>query len=335
MVTVNGSPKMSFSYLVGQEKAKNLLGRSLSSGRLAHAYLFRGPDGVGKQLFARIMAVILNCQHNTGEEACGYCSSCKKYRSGNHPDFLHIRPEKGSIKIDMIRELKRTLSYPPYESKMRVVLLEDIHTMRHEAANSLLKVLEEPPADNLLILTAESSKSILPTIASRCQAIPFYGLRVEETKKLLHEKEKDLNEKDSLLLARLSEGSPGRALLFKKTGMLKTWEEVIELLSQKYGDEDVGKVLKAAETMAELKENLIPFLGLLRIWLRDKLVATPDGVGQGEAGDGSFGGGVGSMKEWSSRDLFAKMNAINRAELELEHNCNRTLVCEILLFRLQ
>ena len=84
-----------------------------------------------------------------------------------------ISPEKGVIKIDQIRRLTRELSYPPYESLMRVVVLEDVHTMRREAANSLLKTLEEPPENNLLILTAEASQEILATLTSRCQVVPF------------------------------------------------------------------------------------------------------------------------------------------------------------------
>ncbi len=326
---------LSFASLLGQEKAKNLVGRILSSGRMAHAYLFRGPDGVGKQLFARTMAVILNCSHTTGNTACGKCSSCKKYRSGNHPDFLYIRPEKGSIKIDMIRALKKTLSYPPYESKMRVVFLEDIHTMRPEAANSLLKVLEEPPENNLLILTAESSKAILPTIVSRCQVIPFHSLGIEDTQKLIINKAPDMTEEECLLLARLSEGSPGRALLLQQTDMLNTWENVITLLSSGDGDEIVGQVLQTAERMAELKDYLPSFFGLLRIWLRDKLVGhsytstkeMKNRLQPHEEGN--------AMNKWRSKELFAKMGALDRAEMELAHNCNRTLVCEILLFRLQ
>ncbi len=315
----------SFSSLIGQGKAKKLLGRALSSGKLAHAYLFRGPDGVGKQLFARVIAEIMNCSNPLEESACGNCSSCKKYRSGNHPDFQHIQPEKGTIRIDTIRGLKKTLSYPPYESRMRVVLLEDIHTMRQEAANSLLKVLEEPPRDNLLILTAESSKTILSTIASRCQTIPFHSLSVEETKGLVLEKSPEVLDNDALLLARLSEGSPGRALVLQKTEMLATWEEVVNLLSRRYGDEEIGTVLKTAEKMSALKDNLPAFFGLLRIWLRDLLVAGSHGSSEA----------VGSVNKWSSKELFLKMKAINRAEQELIHNCNRTLVCEILLFRLQ
>ncbi len=324
-------PSLHFSHLLGQEKAKKLLGRTLATGRVAHGYLFKGPDGVGKQLFARSMAAIINCM-NSGEGACDHCPSCKKFKSGNHPDFLLVQPENGAIKIDRIRELKKALSYPPYESKMRIVLLEDIHTMRSEAANSMLKILEEPPVNNLLILTAQSTKSILPTISSRCQVIPFFSLSLEDTKKILMEKE-GVDEKTAGLLSRLSEGSPGGAMLLKKTDMLDTWERVEELLRQPVIDEDVGKLLRTAEIMAKLKENLLPLLGLLRLWIRDKLVSCQPVESKVDNMYHRDEGCSGSKLE--SGDLFAKLDAVNRAEKELTHNCNRTLVCEILLFRLQ
>ena len=325
-----------FAHLLGQEKAKMLLGRSLTAGRTPHAYLFRGPDGVGKQLFARVMAAALNCRQTNDGAACGICPSCRKFRSGNHPDFIVISPEQGSIKIERIRELIRALSYPPYESAIRVVLLEDIHTMRREAANSLLKTLEEPPESNLLILTVESSKSILPTISSRCQSVPFFPLSLEDTVKILREQEGGMDEKTATLLARLSEGSPGRALLFKKTEMVETWEKVISVImhSRAVGDSQVGLLLQTAEIMAGLKENLPPFLGLLRIWIRDALVFSITQVEKGDASENIQRKGN-PLQGSGSGELFGKLKAIDRAEQELGRNCNRTLVCEILLFRLQ
>ena len=304
-----------FAGLLGQDKAKGFLCRALASGRVPHAYLFRGPEGVGKRLFAQRMAANLNCGRILNGAACGKCPSCRKFSSGNHPDFVTIGPEQGSIKIDRIRELIKAVSYPPYEAAMRVVVLEDIHTLRREAANSLLKTLEEPPEGNLLILTVESSKTILSTIASRCQTVPFFPLRMDDTVRILIGE--GLDEKTAGLLARLSEGSPGRALLFRKTEMVEAWEGLTAAIAGAAGDDQVGSLLQMAERMASLKENLPPFLGLLRIWVRDGLV-TAAGKERGGAG-------------W----FFEKLQAIDRAEQELARNCNRTLVCEILLFRLQ
>jgi DNA polymerase-3 subunit delta' len=305
-----------FHRLLGQKRARSMLNRSLASNRIAHAYLFRGPDGVGKKLFAKEMAKGLNCRVSGPLKSCEECSSCRKFHSGNHPDFHVETPEKGSIKIDRIREITKSLSYPPYESLRRVIVLEDIQAMRAEAANSLLKTLEEPPEANVLILTAEASKEVLPTIRSRCQVIPFFGLTDEETRRILVDKHGMGQE--AAILARLSGGSPGKALLYQKTEMVGIWHRITETLddSQYSDDFNVGTILSLAAQMAELKENLPSFLGLLRLWLRDKL----------------------DEKRINYNDidrLQAKFEAIDLAERQLARNCNRALVCEILLFRLQ
>lgn len=317
-----------FAGLLGQAKAKLLLGRLLGSGRVPHALLFRGPDGVGKQLFAGTMAAALNCRQSAGGQPCGLCPSCRKFMSGNHPDFIAIRPEQGTIKIGRVRELARELGYPPYESTLRVVLMEDVHTMRREAANCLLKTLEEPPENNLLILTAESSKSILSTIVSRCQIVTFSPLNVEDTVAILLEKETRLDRQTAALLAGLAEGSPGRALLFWRMEMVETWKKVINIItdSSKNPDQGVLQVLQAAEEMASMKENLLYFFGLLRIWIRDRLLL----LGREQAG-----GAADPASGRKSAGLFDGLQAVDRAERELARNCNRTLVCEMLLFRLQ
>jgi DNA polymerase-3 subunit delta' len=317
-----------FTQLLGQDKAKRLLSRSLAAGRVPHAYIFKGPEGVGKRLFARGVAAAVNCRDTKRVGACGVCSSCRKFRSMNHPDFLVVSPDKGVIKIDQIRQLTRELSYPPYESTMRVVVLEDVQTMRREAANSLLKTLEEPPENNLLILTAEASREILATLTSRCQVVPFSPLSLDDTEAILVQQ--GIDRQAARLLARLSEGCPGKALLFQKTEMIGSWQKLVSFLSDPKmdPDRDVGELLHLAENMAGLKEELPSLLGLLKIWIRDLLL--------GDSHDGSgLKDEAKAVKNWNSSELFAKLQAIDRAERELARNCNRNLVCEVLLFKLQ
>jgi len=312
----------------GQRKAKKLISRSLVADRLAHAYLFQGPGGVGKQLFARKFAAAINCNANDGLESCGVCSSCKKMAAGMHPDFVLVSPEKGAIKIAQVRELIKKLSFAPYEAETRVVVLEDVHTMRQEAANSLLKTLEEPPENNILILTADSTGNVLQTILSRCQSIPFYPLTVKETTSILLAREEEMDEQMAVLLARLSEGSPGKALLLHQKNLIALQEALVTLLADlsSSGDAETGRLLLIAESMAALKEDLPHFLGLIRLWLRDSLV-TIYGCDEGTERPVT-------RKEWNSQQYFAKLEAIDRAEKELSRNCNRTLVCEVLLFHL-
>lgn len=328
-------PILCYNELHGQEKAKKLVSRTLGSDRVPHAYIFKGPDGVGKRLFARGVAAALNCRGEYRGRACGSCVSCRKFLSGNHPDFLVISPDKGAIKIDQVRQMCRALGYPPYESALRVVLMEDVHTMRQEAANSLLKTLEEPPKGNVLILTAEASQELLSTISSRCQVIPFYGLPEEACVTILQADKAEITAETARLLARLAEGSPGRALLLYEAEMTGILQEIVATVSDPAidGEKDVGVLLEVAEKMAEVKEHLPSLLGLIRLWLRDTLMAQtasgppPELYGFGLAPDSP-------LKNWSSEALFAKLQAVDQAEKELKRNCNRTLVCEVLMFHL-
>ena len=323
-----------FSQLTGQQRAKKLIRRALGSGRIPHAFLFKGPEGVGKRHFAMAVAAVINCRNTTGGEACGDCPSCRKFRSGSHPDFMIVSPEKGAIRIEQVRRMSQALSYPPYESPTRVVLIEDVHGMRTEAANSLLKTLEEPPPDNLLILTADSSKEILPTICSRCQLIPFSSLTYEETVEVLLAIDTTVDAETALLLARLAEGCPGKALLYRKTGMTALLKDLTALLGKPSFDieREVGMVLDVAERMSELKDSLPWLFGLLRMWVRDRLMHA-SGLNERvfSSGGDRDAEGVG-VKNWSSRRLFGTLEAIAAAERQLARNCNRTLVCEVLLF---
>lgn len=316
-----------YSQLLGQDKAKRLISKTLSHGRLPHGFLFRGPDGVGKRMYGRGLAAALNCRETGPDRACCSCSSCRKFISGSHPDFSVVEPDKGAIKIGQVRSLIQEVSYPPYESKTRVVVLEDVHTMRREAANSLLKTLEEPPEGNLFILTADSSRDILPTITSRCQVIPFVALDTSDTCSVLSQC--GVEEKDSRILARLSGGSPGDAITLHRLKIVDLFKEVVVFLSDTSVDvnRDVVQLLSLTEKTAALKDELPTFLGLLKRWVRDLLLDEDEIM--------DLIGSSGTEKQWSRELLFDKMRALERAELELIRNCNKNLVCEVLFFKLQ
>ncbi len=315
---------------MGHERAKKIVARTIQKERVPHAFLFRGPDGVGKKLFARGVAAALNCKSQNGK-ACGFCRSCKKMMSDNHPDYMVVSPERGAIKIDQVRKVSRELEYSPYESKLRVVVLEDVHTMRREAANSLLKTLEEPPENNLLILTAESSFEVLSTISSRCQVLPFYGLSRDETYRLFSEKFDTVSEEGQKLIARLADGSPGKAMSVFDSSVLECWITLRDLLLSGERAENLLAVLGCAGQLANLKEDLVYILDLLKLWFRDHLLAGVDSV-QVDMTDWHQDGLVLS---WSPEKLHRGLNLVEQAERELFFNCNAALVIEVLLFRLQ
>jgi DNA polymerase-3 subunit delta' len=303
-----------------------MIHRMLLGRRLPHALLFRGPAGVGKKLFARGLAAALNCRGGLPGLACGTCASCHKLLSGNHPDFLVIQPEKDAIKIDQVRAMSRATTYPPYESPYRVIVLEDAHAMQAAAANSLLKTLEEPPPGNVLILTAEASREVLPTIVSRCQVVPFSALSDDQTLAIINRLLPELDAEMARLAARFAAGSPGRALRVHENNLLDLLRRLLAALAVGANSptEAVLELLPLAEEMAEQKENLPLFFELIRTALAAPifgqcLFASPPGSSPGG---------------FSFREISARLSCIDTALRQLARNCNRALVCEVLLFHL-
>jgi DNA polymerase-3 subunit delta' len=324
-----------FARLLGQAKAKKLLQEAVARHKVSHAFLFRGPDGVGKKRAALTFTSYINCQNSDMGDACGQCKSCKKYQSGNHPDLLIVQPDGAAIKIGQIRELIQQLVFPPLEAKYRVIVLEDVHTMKREAANSLLKTLEEPAANNLLILTADQAGEILPTILSRCQVIPFMPLPYELLSSILQEGSV-VDDSTAQTLAALSEGSLGRAQLLIKENLLTLRKEIIERLVELHHghSESVGAVLLLAETTVALKENTSEMLDLLRLWFRDLILFAAGEPETSLVNQDLLHILPTAGKRWSMDQLYSRLRMFDRAEKELRQNCNQSLVFEVLFFNL-
>ena len=325
---------LSFAGIIGQDKAKKLLHRAVKQDRLAHALLFKGAMGVGKKTFARTFAAALNCQEPQGYEPCGQCPSCVKFRSSSHPDFIVIEPEGAAIKINQVRELKKNLAFPPLEAKIRVALLCDIHTMRREAANSLLKTLEEPPAQTMLILTADEAAGILPTILSRCQTVPFFPLPQTEVAKILTQ-EAGLDPESAVTLSAMAEGSLGRARLLLTKDLLGLRREIVDLLLRLEPNTPatILAVGELAETAAKLKEDLSELFELLATWLHDLLLfghGAPDKIINHDLRAAC----PAACRRWSSDQLSQKLRLLETSRKQLSHNCNPTAVCEVLFFGL-
>jgi DNA polymerase-3 subunit delta' len=327
--------ELRFAYLLGHEKPKTLLRQAVDQNKMGHAYLFRGPDGVGKKRAALTFAAYINCKNPLEHDGCGRCASCRKYFSGNHPDLVLVEPDGAAIKIGQVRELKHQLAFPPLEVKTRVVILEDIHTMRREAANSLLKTLEEPAPGNLLILTADLAGEVLPTILSRCQIIPFGPLDHGDMARLLN-REEGIEESLALTLAAVAEGSLGRAKLLWQEDLLTFRQQVVEelLLGQHDEAETIAHVFRLSEKAAGLKENVSEFLSLLRLWYRDLVLSAAGGPAASIVNKDLASYLPAATQCWTLTQLHAKLHRLDLAERQLLRNCSRTLVLETLFFDL-
>jgi len=183
---------MSFEFILGQDRPKQVLKKVLRNGHVPNAYLFYGQESIGKKFTAIEVAKALNCEVSGPVDGCDQCPSCLKIEKRTHPDFFMLEPEKSSpsskeaiLKIDAVRELQKKLVYLPYEGQTKVAIINNAERMNPQAANSFLKTLEEPPSQTLIILVASNPYQLLPTIVSRCQGIRFYPLPANAIGKII------------------------------------------------------------------------------------------------------------------------------------------------------
>ena len=253
------------SEIRGQKRAVELLLSALRMGRVHHAWLFAGPDGVGKETTARAFAQSLLCETPLEGEACGGCLACQKVERGAHPDLLVVLPEARAVdrgllsreelgrtpsrdlRIEQVRDLEGMLALAPVEAKCRVVLLVGADSMNVPAQNAFLKTLEEPPVGTHLVLLAETADALLPTIRSRCVRVPFAPLPLDLVAERVAEA-RGVPEQQARLLAALAGGSLGRAMELT-TEALEDRARILEELEQ-LDASDFRPLLALAERIA-------------------------------------------------------------------------------------
>ncbi|MBI5016593.1 MAG: DNA polymerase III subunit delta' [Deltaproteobacteria bacterium] len=218
---------MSVSSILGHERPLRVLRRALASGRVPQAYLFWGPDGVGKELVAREVARTLLCTDaGARAEPCGGCPSCRRVAAGEHADLHLVAAAGASVTIQEIRALQETLGYQAFERGRKVAIIRDAFRMTREASNALLKTLEEPPAGTHIVLLAHHRSQLLPTLVSRCQVLRFDPLPEALVRRLLEERGIDAGRAESLVSC--SGGCPGAVLAEEPEELAALEDEVSE-----------------------------------------------------------------------------------------------------------
>jgi len=257
--------KMAWTEILGQPLAVRVLQMHLVQDRIAPAYLFAGPDGVGKRLAARTFATALNCERYP-DSPCEVCDQCRRIQRGVHPD-LHLLAPKGAadlLRIDDVRAVVGRVVLRPFMGRFQAVILEDADRLTEEAANSLLKILEEPPRQTRFILLTAQPAACLPTIVSRCQVIRFQRLAASLIQRLLE------REGHPAEIARPASLLAGGSLA-KASAFAAGWSAYQPMLAQVASERPAPWLEWDVPTE---REELSRWLACSVAWLRDSAVAS-------------------------------------------------------------
>lgn len=316
--------------VVGHKWAVDLLKRSLASERVAHAYLLTGPPQIGKRSLALNFAQALNCLDQ--EKPCGQCLACSKIAHGSHPDVQVIQGEGRTIKIDQMRTLRHEAALFPLEGRWKVYIIRQMEQATAEAANCLLKTLEEPPSHVILMLTASEAEALLPTIVSRCQVLNLRPLATETVQRSLQERW-GVDAKRAQLLARLSGGRLGWAVAAGQDDAIldrreKHLDEMMELMGQ-------GRVERMgyARQLSHNPEAVRELLHLWLSWWRD-LLLTASGSSAAIVNIDRGGTLRVQAQRYSLAQVRDFVKALRAAAWRLEHNANTRLTLEVLMLGL-
>ena len=259
---------MSFQNIPGQDQAKRMLQSGILNNRISHAYIFQGPTGTGKMDTAMAFAQTILCEKQ-GQDACGECLECRKVESGNHTSVHVIAPEGSSVKIDQIRDLQKQFAYRSASgSSAQIYIVQEADKMTVQAANSLLKFLEEPAATVVAILITVNGQALLPTIRSRAQTIPFVPLSPHVMAPLLINE--GLPEPLVLPAVRLTAGIAAARQLASVNWFAEIRNVMIQLVKDCSG-KPYAAMLTAQQKLVktELAEHLDTLFDLFVLWFKD------------------------------------------------------------------
>ena len=315
--------------IVGQARAVGRLRGALAAGKPHHAYLFDGPEGVGKRATALAFAQALNCDPAPGE-GCGACDPCRKIAEGLHPDVVafEVVPEKGQS--ERARELLPRLAYPPHEGRARVVLFDPADELNATAANVLLKTLEEPPPRTHFVLITALASSLLVTIRSRCQAVRFQPLSdavVIERLQAVH----DLDAESAAAAAALAGGSLGRALAHAASEEVTKRRELAARLLAAAAERSPRSIIEVAGELGD-RDEAEATLDLLWLTYRDA-VHLAEGQGEGRVAAPRWREAA-ALARRPTVALLAGLRAVEEARGALRGYTSPALTLENLLLRL-
>jgi len=257
---------MTFDAFIGNHKIIERLRTKLRQGRFPHGLIFSGPEGVGKHTFALMIAKALNCLNASGDNFCDACAACRKIDSGTHPDVLtvSVEDEATQIKIAQIRQLLSTLGLQPLEGRNKIFIIDPANLLNAEAANALLKGLEEPPENSVFILITVNVHELLMTIRSRCQVYNFTPLTLEDIRRHGITDE---------LTVRWSQGSIGRARALDMAELTQERAVVLDFLETALNakEEQVQDLMAVSADLGRAKQEFDDRISIMTVLIADLL----------------------------------------------------------------
>jgi len=324
---------MSFQEIYGHAIQTGMLQKAIASRRLGQAYLFSGIDGIGKKAVALAFASALNCEAPAATgDACGKCASCLKVSRGNHPDIHIVASDTQFIRIDAIRHIEQQMTFKPLEGKKRVFIVEDADKMNEQAANALLKTLEEPAANNLIILLTARPQSLPLTILSRCQQVRFQPIPAADVARWLVEKG-DKDPDTAGLLAGLSGGSIRQALELDEEDMINFRAEVGRLLCRASLSEPMS-LLALAAFLGQDKKKVLQSLKIVHTYFRDALVYKETNRAAMVVNAHDLTGISSLAQRLTGGQILGNISLVEQAAALLEMNVNKSLTLETMAFKL-
>lgn len=317
--------------LIGHEWAVEHLSRSIKHNRLRQAYLITGAESIGKTTFARAFAQTINCQ-DSYFQPCNKCRACLLTARGQYADVRIIEPDGNTMKIEQVRDFQHQLSLRPVEAHSRILILRKFHRATSEAMDALLKTLEEPPASVVLILTADSSEALLPTIRSRCQPIHLRTLPIATVRQAL-QTHFHAEPEQAALIAQLSGGRIGWAIrALADEVMLSDRADWLTLLEQALSASRSAR-FALVEPLGRERAELLKGLDLWQSYWRDVLLryhSTGVPVTNRDHAQTIQQLAVGLKAE----DVLRVISAIRRTMTYVEANVNPRLALEVLMLDL-
>ena len=257
--------------IIGHDEIKEHLQGAISAGKVSHAYLFTGDIGAGKRSMAKVFAKTLLCEEQ-GITPCGKCKSCLQVDSDNNPDLKIVKGEKIIISKDEIRnQVVNDALVMPYASNRKVYIIPDVHLLREDAQNVLLKTIEEPPQYVTVILTANNLDSVIQTIISRCVKIKFKAIAEDVIKKYIMDKY-EMVDYAAAVSAAFSAGSIGRAIRYSTANDFNSVKDSVVNMMRNIDNLELNEIMEMVNTILKDKDSMEDYLDMMLLWFRDVLM---------------------------------------------------------------